>query len=189
MPARCLILFIFLSLSTPVWTSSKGSQFLFKNFWINTKARLFQIWFQGRGDLYVTNYAWHNRWTYSPERVSSYNELAWGGGLGKGIWDEHQNWQGLYAIAFLDSHKNIQPMAGYGYLFTLHPTENTGVGLGFTLMITARSDIMHNIPFPGALPLLSVNFKDLMIMGAYVPGTENIGNVLFILTKITFGKV
>ena len=76
-------------------------------------------------------------------------------------------------------------MGGYGYLFTLHPTENTGIGLGFTLMVTARSDILNNFPFPGALPLISVNYKDLMVMGAYVPGTDNVGNVLFILTKIT----
>ncbi len=188
MRARCFIVFIsFLWVSTHSWALSKAPSQPFKNFWENTKARLFQIWNEGRGDLYVTNYAWHNRWTYDSDKVSSYNELAWGGGIGKGIWDEHQNWQGLYAIAFLDSHKNVQPMGGYGYLFTLHPTENTGIGLGFTLMVTARSDILNNFPFPGALPLISVNYKDLMVMGAYVPGTDNVGNVLFILTKITLG--
>lgn len=155
------------------------------NFWEQAKNRLSQIWYHGRGDLYIPNYAWHNRWTYTADKLPSYNELPWGGGMGKGIWDEHGNWQGLYAIVFLDSHKNVQPMGGYGYLFTLHPTENTGIGLGFTLMMTARPDILNNAPFPGALPLLSFNYKDLMVLGAYVPGGQNIGNVLFLMTKLT----
>ena len=157
-----------------------------KSFWDQCKARLFQIWYQGKTDLYVTNYAWHNRYTYSHEKLSTYNELPWGGGIGKGLWDEHGNWHGLYAITFLDSHKNVQPMGGYGHLWVLHPSENTGIGLGFTLMVTARPDILHNAPFPGALPLLSLHYKQLMIIGAYVPGSENIGNVLFVMTKITF---
>ena len=156
-----------------------------KNFWEQCKARLFQIWYKGRGDLYIPNYAWHNRWTYTPDKLPYYNELPWGGGMGKGIWDEHGNWQGLYAIVFLDSHKNVQPMGGYGYLWTLHPTENTGIGLGYTLMVTARPDILNNVPFPGALPLMSINYKNIMVLGAYVPGGENIGNVLFVMTKLT----
>jgi lipid IVA palmitoyltransferase len=187
MRARCFILFLSLCFVTNASALSKAHQHSIDSFWEQTKARIFQIWYEGRGDLYVTNYAWHNRWTYNAEKLSNYNELAWGGGIGKSIWDEHRNWQGLYAIAFLDSHKNVQPMGGYGYLFTLHPTENTGIGLGFTLMVTARTDILNNMPFPGALPLLSLNYKDWMIMGAYVPGTNNVGNVLFILTKITLG--
>jgi palmitoyl transferase len=153
--------------------------------WEQIKNRLNQIWTQGHGDLYVPLYAWHNRWTYTPDKLSNYNENPWGTGMGKGIWDEHGNWQGLYAIVFLDSHKNVQPMGGYGYLLTYHPTEDSGLGIGFTAMMTARPDILNNWPFPGALPLASIHYKNVMVMGAYVPGGENIGNVLFLMAKIT----
>jgi palmitoyl transferase len=157
----------------------------FRDFWEDAKHRLYQIWTEGHGDLYIPNYAWHNRLYYDADKLSRYNEFPWGAGFGKGIWDEHNNWQGLYAIVFMDSHSNIQPMAGYGYLLTHHLTENAGVGIGFTLMMTARQDIMNYTPFPGILPLASINYKNILIMGAYVPGTQNIGNVLFIMTKLT----
>jgi palmitoyl transferase len=156
-----------------------------KNFWDQTKARLQQIWESEHGDLYIPYYAWHNRLYYDSDKIPKYNEFPWGVGFGKGIWDEHDNWQGLYAMVFLDSHQDVQPMAGYGYLLTAHPSENTGLGIGFTLMMTARSDIMSYTPFPGVLPLGSIHYKNLMILGAYVPGTRNVGNVLFLMTKLT----
>lgn len=158
------------------------------NFWQSTKSRLFQIWTEGKGDLYIPFYAWHNRLTYDDEKLCLYNEYPWGAGFGKGIWDEHGNWQGLYFMVFLDSHKNIEPMGGYGYLLTHHPTDNTGVGLGFTLMMTARAEYSHYAPFPGILPLASFNYKKLMLMGAYVPfmpGQRNVGNIVFLMTKLT----
>lgn len=154
-------------------------------YWAQTKKRLYQIWTEGHGDMYVPFYAWHNRWTYTSDKLPYYNENPWGAGMGKGIWDEHGNWQGLYAMVFLDSHKNVQPMGGYGYLLTYHPTPDSGLGIGFTAMMTARPDILNNWPFPGALPLGSIYYKNVMLLGAYVPGGENIGNVLFLMTKIT----
>lgn len=167
---------------TDGWSESNTP---FKNFWDDAKARVKQIWYSEHGDLYVPFYAWHNRLYYDSDKISCYNEFPWGTGFGKSIWDERGNWQGLYAMVFLDSHKDVQPMAGYGYLLTAHPTENSGVGLGFTLMMTARSDIMNYTPFPGILPLASIYYKNVMVLGAYVPGTRNIGNVLFLMTKIT----
>lgn len=156
-----------------------------KSFWAKTYQTLNEIWTEGRGDLYVPSYAWHNRFTYTSDKLSQYNELPWGMGMGKGIWDERNNWQGLYGMVFLDSHKNVQPMGGYGYLLTYHPSDDTGLGLGFTAMVTARADILNNVPFPAALPLASMHYKRLMIIGAYVPGGTNIGNVLFMMAKLT----
>ena len=153
--------------------------------WHKTCQTLNKIWTEGRADLYVPFYAWHNRFTYTADKLAQYNELPWGMGLGKGRWDARNNWQGLYGMMFLDSHKNVQPMGGYGYLLTYHPTENTGIGLGFTAMVTARPDILNNIPFPAALPLASMHYKRLMVIGAYVPGGTNIGNVLFMMAKLT----
>ena len=169
-----------------LWISLAWSQSLApKNFWESTKQRLNQIWTQGKGDLFVPAYAWHNRFFYDKNRVHIYNEYPWGAGFGKGIWDEHGNWQGLYLVVFQDSHKEVQPMGGYAYLLTHHPSENTGLGLGFTLMMTARADIQHYLPFPGILPLASMNYKNLMLLAAYVPGRQNIGNIVFLSLKLT----
>ena len=60
--------------------------------------RLDQIWTEGGNDLYFSGYAWHNRAMYSREKIDSFNELAWGGGYGRSIYDEDGDWQGLYAM-------------------------------------------------------------------------------------------
>jgi palmitoyl transferase len=185
---RCFILIIALNLWTFCsWASLSHP----KDFWQATKNRLYQIWTKGQGDLYLPFYAWHNRLTYDDEHLPLYNEFPWGAGFGKGIWDENGNWQGLYFMVFLDSHKNIEPMGGYGYLFTYHPTEDAGLGLGFTLMMTARAEYSHYAPFPGILPLASINYKNLMLLGAYVPfvpGQRNVGNIMFLMAKLTLGS-
>ncbi|KTC91516.1 lipid IV(A) palmitoyltransferase PagP [Fluoribacter dumoffii] len=152
--------------------------------------RLHQTWTEGNTDLYLSGYAWHNRFTYSPERIreKKYNELAWGGGLGKGFFDEKGNWHGLYAFAFLDSHRNVEPTAGYAYLKVAHLTKDFGAGLGFSVLVTARPDILHNIPFPGAVPWAGVFYKKLSLKAAYIPGSSTNGNVLYIVGTYSFDK-
>ena len=153
--------------------------------------RFKQIWYEGNKDLYLTGYAWHNRYTYSAERRSThnYNEHAWGGGLGKGFYDEDGDWQGLYSLVFLDSHKNVEPWAGYGFLKTIHLVDDkVRMGGGFTLAVTMRPDINNGYPFPAATPLLNVSYKHLSVFAAYVPGLKNgTGNVLFIFGRWSFG--
>lgn len=148
--------------------------------------RLHQIWTEGTTDTYFTTYAWHNRWTYSHEKIRKYNEAALGGGLGKGFYDEKGNWHALYAIAFLDSHSDVEPAVGYAYqkIFTVH--NNLKAGLGYSILLTARSDINNYIPFPGLLPWVSVVYKRATVAATYIPGNSYNGNVLFILGKYTF---
>lgn len=148
--------------------------------------RLHQIWDDGQTELYVSGYAWHNRYVYDKFRTDRYNELAWGGGLGKGFFDEDGDWHGLFAIAFLDSHKNVEPTAGYAFLKTWHFNKNSYIGGGFTVLTTARPDIFHNIPIVGALPWVSFGYKKFAISATYIPGSKQTGNVLFALTKWTF---
>lgn len=45
--------------------------------------RLNQVWSEGNPDLYISGYAWHNRYIYPHAKIRSYNEEAWGGGLVK----------------------------------------------------------------------------------------------------------
>ncbi len=148
--------------------------------------RLHQIWKQGRTELYLPTYAWHNRYFYSKEKIPRYNELPLGGGLGKSFYDEKGNWHGLYAFAFLDSHKNVEPVVGYAYLKEWHINENTRLGGGYGLLVTARPDILNGIPFPGALPWACFNYKRLSLAATYIPGSHDVGNVLFLITKYTF---
>ncbi len=147
-----------------------------------------QIWNEGHTDLYISGYAWHNRFTYSRERIrrKHYNELAWGGGLGKGYFDIKGNWSGLYAFAFLDSHKNVQPVVGYAHLFVAKLAPEVKAGLGYSVLVTARPDILHNIPFPGAVPWAGVFVKQLALKAAYIPGTSTNGNVLYLVSTYTF---
>ncbi len=148
--------------------------------------RLHQIWKEGDTELYVTGYSWHNRYSYPKEKLSRYNELAWGGGLGKGFYDEDGDWHGISAFAFLDSHKNLEPVVGYAFLKIAHLNENTRVGAGYSVLITQRRDILHGIPFPGALPWLSFNYRKVALFATYIPGSRGeIGNVVFLFAKWT----
>lgn len=147
--------------------------------------RLHQIWYEGSNDLYVSGYAWHNRFTYPSYKIATYNEMAWGGGLGKGFYDEQGDWHALVAIGFLDSHKNLQPAAGYAYQKMSYLNQAMGIGGGFAVLLTMRQDIFHGIPFPGVLPLLSLHYKNAGLYLTYIPGSGRVGNVLFIFGKLT----
>ncbi|MDF1756800.1 MAG: lipid IV(A) palmitoyltransferase PagP [Legionellaceae bacterium] len=138
----------------------------------------------GKNELYLPTYAWHNRYLYSKDRIKRYNENPWGGGLGKSFYDDDGDWHGLYAFAFLDSHKNVEPILGYAFLKVLQINEDTNVGGGFALLVTARPDINKGIPFPGALPWVAVSYQRLSFVATYIPGNKNVGNVLFLITKI-----
>lgn len=150
--------------------------------------RWHQIWQEGSNDLILSGYAWHNRYTYSPEKIKTYNELAWGGGLAKDFFDERGNEHALYAIAFLDSHKNVEPVLGYAYIVTGHVSNKVSLGLGYTLLVTMRPDINHNIPFPGILPWFTANYGRASLMATYIPGARGAGNVLLVLGKIILDK-
>ena len=153
--------------------------------WYNKINNLFHnIWYQGKTELYFPTYAWHNRYTYSASRVNSFNENPWGSGLGKSYYDEQGDWHALYAFAFLDSHKNLEPVVGYAFMKTYHFNENANIGGGFAALVTARPDIFHNIPFPGVLPWFGVSYKRVSFSGTYIPGSQGAGNVLFLLTKV-----
>lgn len=149
-------------------------------------SRLHQVWEQGDNELYVSGYAWHNRWTYTREKANTFREIAWGGGLGKGLYDEDGDWHGLYAMAFLDSHSDVQPIAGYAFQKIGRIGQYGRVGAGYTAFLTSRSDMFGRIPFPGALPLVSVGYKRADLYATYIPGARGAGNVLFMFGKVSF---
>ncbi len=175
-----LYLFCFSSQAATMNSCNKGASWL-----RHSCKRLHQLWTEGSNEFYFSGYAWHNRYTYSPARIKTYNELAWGGGLGKGLYDEEGDWHGLYAIAFLDSHKNVEPAIGYSFLKIATLSPHLRLGAGYSVLLTARPDILHNIPFPGVLPWVTLIYHQASLAATYIPGSHNTGNVLFILGKWT----
>lgn len=141
----------------------------------------------GDNELYIPFETWHNRATYSREAINSFNENPWGLGFGKGYHDDAGNWQGFYAMIFKDSHMKWQPVAGYGSTWDWYTDSRSWhAGVGYTVFITARNDIMNYIPFPGVLPLVSAGYKNFTVQGTYIPGKSGRGNVAFFWAKYAF---
>jgi palmitoyl transferase len=147
--------------------------------------RFHQILNEGTADLYVSGYSWHNRFTYSEQRIKNYNEVAWGGGLGKSFFDEDGDWHSLAAIVFLESHAKWEPTAGYTFLKVANLSETVKIGGGFSIVVTMRPDINNGYPFPGILPWASIFYRKVALSVTYIPGTHNNGNVLYVLGKIS----
>lgn len=148
--------------------------------------RLDEIWNDGSTSIYASGYAWHNRWTYKPSKIRSFNEKAWGGGIGRTLYDEDGDLHALYLMGFRDSHRNLETIGGYGFEKIANLSENTRVGAGYTVFLTSRQDIANYIPFPGILPLVSVGYKRATLFATYIPGTRGNGNVLFVFGSYTF---
>lgn len=178
------LIFLFLLIDLHSASAQHNTVYEHSPGWYKTaRHRLHQIWTEGENELYLPGYAWHNRYTYAQEKINTYNEHPWGTGLGKSFYDETGDWHGLYAFAFLDSHKNVEPVVGYAFLKVWHINENTRFGGGYGLLVTARPDIFHNIPFPGALPWISFNYRKASLSATYIPGSRGAGNVLFLILK------
>lgn len=144
-------------------------------------------WNEGDTELYVPFLAYHMPFAYRQELRDQYNEFPAGVGLGRGRYNSSENWEGIYAMGFADSHNQPSFMLGYGWI----PTWKVGqsdikVGVGLTGFLMSRQDYWGGVPFPGILPLASISYKQLAVQAAYVPGGRDNGNVLFMWGKWTF---
>lgn len=149
-------------------------------------ARVDATWNQGRPDLLLPFRSHHLRFAYSRERIGELEENSWGLGYGRSRYDDEGNWHSLYAMGFRDSHGKFQPVVGYGYKWIWGARDGLHAGLGYTVLITARSDYGHYIPVPGVLPIASLNFSRAALNMAYVPGGKGNGNVLFLWGSVGF---
>lgn len=142
---------------------------------------------KGGWELYVPVHTYHMPYAYTQKLLDSYNDNPWGGGLGRGHYNEHGNWEGIFAMEFADSHGKPEYQGGYAWLATWHPFENNvRTGAGYTAFITARSDYWGYRPFPGVLPVASIGWKRVDLQSTFVPGLKNNGNVLFTWLKFSF---
>ncbi|MDP1766706.1 MAG: lipid IV(A) palmitoyltransferase PagP [Methylotenera sp.] len=146
--------------------------------WSRVQDSLSQTWESQNYELYIPVYTWHNRNYYSDEKINEFNENPWGLGIGKYRFDEDGDWHAFYVMAFQDSHKEAEPIAGYGFQKVWRPAEDVRLGVGYTVGITLRQD-MHYLPIPVIAPLFSVAYKKLAVQSTYIPGGEGHGNILF----------
>ena len=147
-------------------------------FWSRAKESLSLTWQSTDYELYLPVNVWHNRSYYSKEKISSYNENPWGLGVGKYRFDDDGDWNAIYAMAFLDSHNDLEPVVGYGFQKMWRPTDNFRLGAGYTAGLTARSHLNY-MPIPLVAPLLSAEYKQFAVQTTYIPGGNGNGNVLF----------
>lgn len=150
---------------------------------------------EGDNILYLSGYSYHDRGTYTAEKIAGFNEQAWGAGFGRTLIDDHGNSNSLFALAFLDSHSDAQAQVGYFREWRWQFAEHAAVGAGFVAMLVSRSDMFHNFPFPAILPVASVEVKRVTLMAIGIPklsssegGNGNNGNVLFLLGRINLGR-
>jgi len=146
--------------------------------WFDVKDVLSQTWQSNNYELYLPINTWHNRSDYSSEKINGFNEQPLGLGIGKYRFDENGNWNALYVMAFQDSHRDWEPVAGYAFQKIWRPAEDIRLGAGYTVGFTVRHD-MHYLPIPGILPIVSVEYKEVSLQSTYVPGGEGHGNILF----------
>jgi lipid IVA palmitoyltransferase len=158
------------------------------SFFDNAKVHVNAIIDQGDWELYVPLYTYHMPYAYSPEKISQYTEIPLGIGLGKGHYNKNNNWEGIYGMAFKDSHGIYQYMAGYAWIpnWNLSSNGNWKIGAGATVFMMSRQDINNYIPFPGLLPVGSLSYKNASLQTAFVPGGDGFGNVLFTWAKWSF---
>jgi lipid IVA palmitoyltransferase len=147
--------------------------------------RMAKTWTEGDSDLYVPFHTYHIRSSYSKEKIDSFEEDTWGVGYGRSRYIDG-NWDGWYGMGFRDSHGKFEPIVGYAHQWMWGAQDGLHAGLGYTVFITARSDIMHYTPFPGALPLASINYNKFSINTTYVPGGEGNGNIFFFWSRLNF---
>ncbi|MCX2941688.1 lipid IV(A) palmitoyltransferase PagP [Rahnella perminowiae] len=161
---------------------------IFPGIWSDFKDKVSTTWNDSDSqDLYLPVITWHNRLTYDKEKTDKYNERPWGGGYGISRYDEKGNWNGIYLMAFKDSHNKWEPIGGYGWekIWTPAEDKNFRLGLGYTAAVTARDDYKY-IPIPIVLPLASVGYNKLTFQATYIPGTYNNGNVFFAWLRYQF---
>lgn len=149
------------------------------------------IYEQGQARLILSGYAYHDRGTYTPEKLAELNERAWGIGLERVIINKNGNRESVFAMIFLDSHSDPQPAVGYNWQAGFRVTKSVVAYIGASAGLTMRSDMMINdkvpVPIPYIFPTAGLSIGKLDIQSVLIPqlgGGINNGNVLFIFASV-----
>jgi len=165
--------------TTPVGLLAPGERHAgwrgwFGDFWEGSKRNF------GQGDagLMLPFYTFHPAYKY-PNRHDN-NNYPFGVGYVRTLIDDKDNERLVFALAFSDSHYDIQPMLGWAWLARWPLFGSVKGGLGYTAFVTARADANY-FPFPAILPLASIGTDRVTFYGTWIPTTE----VLFFFARIT----
>ena len=144
----------------------------------------------GQAELLLPGYSWHDPHTYTAAKRAQLNDWAIGLGWGHLRFDDAGNAEQVYALAFSDSHHDVEPVVGFAKQWIWRPfTPQLRVGAGYTIGVTSRADTMKNFPFPIVLPLLSVGYRKFTLYSTLIPrfnGSPNNGNVVFLFGGLKY---
>ncbi len=146
------------------------------------------VYTTGQDQLWLSGVAYHGRSTYSPEKLATLNEWAWGLGWGKTM-RKNGTHRGLFGLAMLDSHKDMQYQLGYTYEKAHYFNKDWYIAGGVAPAIVRREDMFNKLPFPAAFPLMSIGNQKAELRMIYLPRlSKSLGNgdVLYIFSTITF---
>jgi len=165
--------------TTPVGLLARGERHpgwkgWFGDFWEGAQ-RNFK---SGDAGLMLPFFTFHPAYKY-PNRFDN-NNYPYGVGYARTVVDEKDNERIVFAMAFSDSHYDIQPLLGWAWLARWPLFGSVKGGLGYTAFITGRADANY-IPFPAILPLASIGTDRVTFYGSWIPTTE----VLFFFARIT----
>jgi lipid IVA palmitoyltransferase len=150
------------------------------------KNNLKTVYENGETRLIIAGYAYHDRSTYTAQKLKDLNEKAWGIGLERTLVNERGNRESVYAMMFMDSHNDLEPTVGYEWQTPLRLTSGTKFWVGYSAGLTMRSDFSY-VPVPFIFPTAGFSVGKLNIKAVLIPklnGGINHGNVLFIFGSI-----
>ena len=169
-------------------SAQKKSSQANKSWWEYVWDPLVNVYDNGSLELYLPFETYHSRDTYTQEQIDSYQEKPLGFGIGRGLYNEKGNWEGIFAMGFQDSHFKPSYTAGYEWKATWRPVEDVRLGLGYLAGLMSREDVANYVPFPIVFPVASVGYKNFSIEGTYIPPVGGKGNVMFLWAKWELGK-
>lgn len=124
----------------------------------------------GRNEILLSGYAWHDPATYDTAARSRLNPYALGGGYARYIVNPDGSTEMLSALAFSDSYRKPQITAEYNKYWSAKLSDNLSFGLGYTVGFSRREDAFHGLPEPIALPLGAIKVGDRFhIYVSYIP--------------------
>ena len=172
---------------TPVFAASKCDSM---GSWLSKPCHhLVQTYRDGDNEILLSGYAWHLPSTYTKEKRKELNEYAFGVGAGRTVEEPDGDTRSVFLFGFLESHKKIQWNLGYSWSTYWGRRDSLQFGLGYTALIVQRPDIFGGVPFPAALPLVSLRYGNASLVTTYIPnvgGGVNNGSVLYVFGRYTF---
>jgi Antimicrobial peptide resistance and lipid A acylation protein PagP len=151
------------------------------------------VYSKGDEQLFVSGHAHHGRNSYTPAKIATLNEHAWGLGWSKTLRERNASGtmehRGVYGFVISDSHKDPQYMLGYSYEKAYYFNKDWFIAGGVAPMIVRREDMFGKIPFPAIFPLVSIGNQKAELRMVYIPRlSKNLGNgdVLYLFGAIKF---